>query len=179
MAYYIFLKSLRSPEEIRKNTHVKIPPKSPYANFQSLGKLKNPIFNLEILFPCFQPGGPCGPLSLWPSRLPLASPLLQAEAHRPAHAAQPTRAVGVIAEVRFLLGFTSSALYTFSLPTADMGDPLVNSIFPATPTDPGRETSVLPLPTSPALYLGCYQAFTASPPPPLSFPPLNPLQTEP
>jgi hypothetical protein len=40
---------------------------------------------------------------LWPSRLPLASPLPQAEAHRLAQAAQPTRAVGVIAEVRFLL----------------------------------------------------------------------------
>jgi hypothetical protein len=46
MTYYIFLKSLRSPEEFRKNTHVKISPKSPSANFQSLGKFKNPIFNL-------------------------------------------------------------------------------------------------------------------------------------
>jgi hypothetical protein len=50
MAYYIFLKSLRSLEEFRKNPHVKIPPKSPCANFQSLGKFKNPIFNSEILF---------------------------------------------------------------------------------------------------------------------------------
>jgi hypothetical protein len=36
MAYYIFLKSLRSPEEFRKNPHVKISPKSPCANFQSI-----------------------------------------------------------------------------------------------------------------------------------------------
>jgi hypothetical protein len=36
---------LRSLEEFRKNPHVKIPPKSPYTNFQSLGKFKNPIFN--------------------------------------------------------------------------------------------------------------------------------------
>jgi hypothetical protein len=50
MAYFIFLKSLRSLEEFRKNHHVKIPPKYPCANFQSLGKFKNPIFNLEILF---------------------------------------------------------------------------------------------------------------------------------
>jgi hypothetical protein len=45
MAYYIFLKSLRSLEEFRKNPHVKIPPKSPCANFESLDKFKNPIFN--------------------------------------------------------------------------------------------------------------------------------------
>jgi hypothetical protein len=68
MAYYIFLKSLRILEEFRKNLHVKIPPKSPCANFQSLGKFRNPIFNSEILFPCFRPGQPCGPLGRWPSR---------------------------------------------------------------------------------------------------------------
>jgi hypothetical protein len=68
MAYYIFLKSLRSLEEFRKNPHVKIPPKSSCAHFQSHGKFKNPIFNSEILFLHFQPGRPCGPLSRWPSR---------------------------------------------------------------------------------------------------------------
>jgi hypothetical protein len=67
MAYYIFLKSLRSLEEFRKNSHVKIPPKSP-TNFQSLGKFKNPIFNSEIIFPCFRPGQPCGSFGLWPSQ---------------------------------------------------------------------------------------------------------------
>jgi hypothetical protein len=73
MAYYIFLKYLRSLEEFRKNPDVKIPPKSHCANFQSLGKFKNPIFNSEILFPYFRPGRPCGPLTLWPSQPPLAS----------------------------------------------------------------------------------------------------------
>jgi hypothetical protein len=68
MAYYIFLKSLRSSEEFRKNPHVKIPPKSPCATFQSLGKFRNPNFNSEILFPCFRLGRPCGPLGRWPSR---------------------------------------------------------------------------------------------------------------
>jgi hypothetical protein len=68
MAYYIFLKSFRSLEEFRKNPHVKIPPNSPCANFQSLGKFRNLIFNSEILFPCFRPGRPCGPLDRWPSR---------------------------------------------------------------------------------------------------------------
>jgi hypothetical protein len=50
-----FLKSLRSLEEFRKNPHVKIPPKSPSINFQSLGKFKNPIFTSEILFLDFGP----------------------------------------------------------------------------------------------------------------------------
>jgi hypothetical protein len=69
MAYYIFLKSVRSLEEFRKNPHVKIPPKSPSTNFQSLGKFKNPIFNSEIIFFAFGPAnlvarsasGPAGP----------------------------------------------------------------------------------------------------------------------
>jgi hypothetical protein len=55
MAYHIFLKSLRSLEEFRKNPHVKIPHKSPSTNFQILGKFKNPIFNSGILFLEFGP----------------------------------------------------------------------------------------------------------------------------
>jgi hypothetical protein len=88
MAYFIFLKDMRSLEEFRKNPHVKIPPKSPCANFQSLGKFKNPIFNSKILFLRFQPGQPYGPLGLWPNRprWPLSSrrpkpPLLAHLAH--------------------------------------------------------------------------------------------------
>jgi hypothetical protein len=50
MAYYIFLKSLRSLEEFRKNPHVKIPPKSPSTNFQSLDKFKNLIFLIQKFF---------------------------------------------------------------------------------------------------------------------------------
>jgi hypothetical protein len=77
MAYYIFLKSLRSLEEFRKNPHVKIPPKSPSKNFQSLGKFKNQIFNSEIPFSLFSawppPYFPAQPrptssLPVWPSR---------------------------------------------------------------------------------------------------------------
>jgi hypothetical protein len=165
MAYYIFLKSLRGLEEFRKNPHVKIPPKSPSTNFQSLDKFKDLIFNLEILFPCFRPGRPCGPLGLWPSRPPLAPPLLQAEAHRPAQAAQLTRAVGVIAEVRFLLGFTSSALGAFSLPTADMGDLLVSSVFLTSPAvkPPCRRSPHRPLRASDVIK-------PLPPPPPTPFP---------
>jgi hypothetical protein len=74
MPYYIFLKSLRRLEEFRKNPHIKIPPKSPCANFQRLGKFKNLIFNSEILFFAFgladlaahSPVGPAGPAGLSP-----------------------------------------------------------------------------------------------------------------
>jgi hypothetical protein len=40
MAYFIFLKYLDSLEDFRKNPHVKIPSKSPCANFQSLTKIQ-------------------------------------------------------------------------------------------------------------------------------------------
>jgi hypothetical protein len=66
MAYYIFLKYLRSLEEFRKNPHVKIPPKSPSTNFQRLGKFKNPIFIRKEFFLRIRPTRPslahAGPL---------------------------------------------------------------------------------------------------------------------
>jgi hypothetical protein len=46
---------LRSLEEFRKNPHVKIPPKSPSANFQSLGIFKNSIFIRKEIFFKFWP----------------------------------------------------------------------------------------------------------------------------
>jgi hypothetical protein len=55
MAYFIFLKYLRSLEEFRKNLHVKIPPKSPCANFQSLGIFKKLIFIQKGIFFGFRP----------------------------------------------------------------------------------------------------------------------------
>jgi hypothetical protein len=109
MAHYIFLKSLRSLEEFRKNPHVKIPPKSPSINFQSLAKFKNPSSSLSARLPfpahsTFGPAGLAGP-----------SPLPQAEAHRPAQAAQPARVIGVFAKIRFLLDFTPSVRSAYSL----------------------------------------------------------------
>jgi hypothetical protein len=69
MAYFIFLKYLRSLEEFRKNPHVKIPPKSPYANFQSLGIFKNSIFIRKGIFFRFWPSsahaGPLRPAGHW------------------------------------------------------------------------------------------------------------------
>jgi hypothetical protein len=57
----------------------------------------------KSFFFTFGPTTLTGPLSLWPSQPSLVSLLPQAEAHMPAQAARPTRAVGVIAEVRVLL----------------------------------------------------------------------------
>jgi hypothetical protein len=70
MAYYIFLKFLRSLEEFRKNPHAKIPPKSPSTNFQSLGKFKNPFFNSEILFLAFGPADPAARSASGPASPP-------------------------------------------------------------------------------------------------------------
>jgi hypothetical protein len=73
MAYYIFLKSLRSLEEFRKNPHVKIPPKSPSTHFQSLGKFKNLIFNSEIIFLAFGPANLAARSASGPASPPAAS----------------------------------------------------------------------------------------------------------
>jgi hypothetical protein len=60
MAYYIFLKSLRSLEEFRKNPHVKIPPKSPSTIFQSLAIIKNQILFGKEFFLHIRPNRPSG-----------------------------------------------------------------------------------------------------------------------
>jgi hypothetical protein len=102
MAYYIFLKSLRRLEEFRKNNHVKIPPKSPSTNFQSLGKFKNPFFNLEILFFCFRPGQPCGPLGLCPSQP--TGRAVPAGRNRPGRPIQPAHRSRLHGKYVFLFG---------------------------------------------------------------------------
>jgi hypothetical protein len=87
MAYFIFLKSLRSLEELMKNPHVKIPPKSPCANFQRLGIFKN-----QILFPKefsrhFRPIRPFGSFFFFSTGRFLHPPPHWVSASRPA---QPT-----------------------------------------------------------------------------------------
>jgi hypothetical protein len=58
---FIFIpKILKSPEDFRKNPHVKIPPKSPPTNFQSLGIFKNQIFIRKRIFLHFWPNRPSG-----------------------------------------------------------------------------------------------------------------------
>jgi hypothetical protein len=102
MVYYIFLKSLRSLEEFRNNPHVKIPPKSPSTNFQSLGKFKNLIFNSEIIFPCFRPGQPCGPFGLWPR--PPTGRAVPAGRNHPGRPIQPTHRSRLRGKYVFLFG---------------------------------------------------------------------------
>jgi hypothetical protein len=136
MACYIFLKSLRSLEEFRKNPHVKIPPKSPFTNFQILGKFKNLILIRKILFfPDFRPGRPCGPLGLWPSQ-PTGRAIPTGQ-NRPACPSSPR--VG-----RVFAGNTFSfSVHTFPsrppLPRLSVNRaPSVRCVFPTTLADPDR-----------------------------------------
>jgi hypothetical protein len=96
MAYYIFLKSLRSLEEFRKNPHVKIPPKSPPTNLQSLAIIKNQIFIRKRIFLHFRPRtaprpvGPSG-LSAQPPPWRPPPPAGRARALGPSRPARPWR----------------------------------------------------------------------------------------
>jgi hypothetical protein len=74
MAYYIFLKSLTSQEEFRKNPHVKIPPKSPCANFQSHGIFKNQILFRKEFFPSLLAHPAFQPSLFFSGRISLPSP---------------------------------------------------------------------------------------------------------
>jgi hypothetical protein len=156
MAYYVFLKSLRSLEEFRKNPHVKIPPKSPSINFQSLGKFKNPIFNSEILFllisawPTLWPTRPLSPAS------PLATPS-PAGRKRPAGRSSP-RVSHVLAGNTF--SFSHHAFPSRPSPPSGTTTraPLVSFVISPTPADPGWN-----FPRAAASRLGCPRAFTALP----------------
>jgi hypothetical protein len=103
MAYSIFLKYLRSLEEFRKNPHVKIPPKSPCANFQRLGIFKNLIFIQKGIFFGFRPIRPSS-APRWP-------------APRPQAAGSPLGAsrVGVFSERPILFDFAHFGRDAFSL----------------------------------------------------------------
>jgi hypothetical protein len=70
MAYYIFLKSWRSLEEFRKNPDLKIPPKSPSTNFQSLAIIKNQNFIRKRIFLHFRPSGQPAYSASWPTPPP-------------------------------------------------------------------------------------------------------------
>jgi hypothetical protein len=146
MAYFIFLKYLMSLEEFRKNPHVKIPPKSPCANFQSLGIFKNLILFKKEFSSDFGPSGPAPP-PRWPTQ-PRRPPV--------PHLAQAALAY-------FLKGVFSSTLRTpaetpsLSHVTAMWG-PSVNFIpfptpadlcrfFSSPPATPRRSTSNLRMPS--------------------------------
>jgi hypothetical protein len=168
MAYFIFLKYLRSLEEFRKNPYVKIPPKSPCANFQNLGKFKNLIFNSKILFlrfspanltahSAFSPAGPAGP----------SPPAGQSQLCRP----KPFGPRASLAYLQKYIFFFDSRLPCSApslYPPADTWGPLVSFVFSTTLANPGRDSFVPPLPVPPAPHLGCRRAFTTPPslPPP-------------
>jgi hypothetical protein len=108
MTYYIFLKSLRSLEEFRKNSHVKIPPKSPSTNFQSLAIIKNQILFGKEFFPSLlaqsaqRPASPSG-LSARPAPPPPPPFLPQAMHTRSAHPG--LRGLAVFAKSRLFFEF--------------------------------------------------------------------------
>jgi hypothetical protein len=133
MASYIFLKSLGSLEEFRKNPHVKIPPKSPSTNFQSLGKLKNPIFNSEILFLAFGPADPATRSASGPASPP-AAPSPRAKI-APAGPSSPC--------VGHVFTKNTSSLLVHAFPSrsplprlSDNRALLVRCVFPTAPADP-------------------------------------------
>jgi hypothetical protein len=98
MTYFIFLKYLRSLEGFRKNPHVKIPPKSPCANFQSLGIFKNLILFKKEFSSDFGPSDPAPP-PRWPA------PPRRPPTPRSAHSTEAALAY-------FLKGVFSSTLRT-------------------------------------------------------------------
>jgi hypothetical protein len=171
MSYFIFLKYLRSLEEFRKNPHVKIPPKSPCANFQSLGEFKNQIFNSKkSFFFTFSPATLTGPLGLWPSRPHWPSPPAgRSPAHLASQPLSPRVPLAYFTEDVFFfdsrLPFSVPSLYSLT----DAWAPLVNSIFSTAPADLGRVTTVRRSPRRP---LRTWDA--AEPLPPPITPPLTP-----
>jgi hypothetical protein len=99
ISYCIFLKSLRILEEFRKNSHIKISPKSPYANFQSPAQFLKILFKFERILhwllaqsacaahaaqPAHSGGGGCGRPSFSPSR-----PSAVAFSHTPPRRTEP------------------------------------------------------------------------------------------
>jgi hypothetical protein len=174
MTYFIFLKYLRSLEEFRKNPHVKIPTKFPCANFQSLGKFKNLIFNSKIFLLHFRPGYPYRPTRPSAQLALLAPPLLQAEANF----AGPSRSAHV-RRWRICKNTFSSMIHAFRSrrllsihPLTHGPHLLVSSSPPRWPTPavspPRRRSPGRPLRASDA---------TEPVPPPIT-PPLYPIQTE-
>jgi hypothetical protein len=144
MAYYIFLKSLRSLEEFRKNPHVKIPPKSLSTIFQSLAILKNQILFEKEFFLHFRPNRPTGQ----PAHL--ASP--PSQPHLPPFLPQAARAwpIPAYAALAYLPKAVSSSSLrspatTPSPSVTTTRAPPVGFVISPAPADPGQNFSV-PLP---------------------------------
>jgi hypothetical protein len=88
MTYNIFLKSLRSLDEFRKNLYIKIPPKSPCINFQTLIYSKSNFYS-ETIFPStFSPNSHS---AFWPSADQQAKPYHQDMPPFPSSLPHPSR----------------------------------------------------------------------------------------
>jgi hypothetical protein len=135
MAYYIFLKSLRSLEEFRRNPHVKIPHKSPSTNFQSLGKFENPILIRKFYFLAFSPANLVARSASGPASAP-AAPSPQAET---VSAGPSSLRVGRVFAGNTFSFLVRALLSRPHLPCLSVKRaPLVSCVFPTMPTDPGR-----------------------------------------
>jgi hypothetical protein len=145
MAYFIFLKYLRSLEEFRENPHVKIPPKFPCANFQSLDKFKNPIFNSKTFLLHFRPGYPYRPTRPSAQPAPLPPLLPQAEANF----VGPRAPLSYLQKYVFFfdsrLPLSAPSLY----PPTDTWAPLVGFTISTALANPGRVSTAPPLPRCP------------------------------
>jgi hypothetical protein len=149
MAYFLFLKYLRSLEEFRKNPHVKIPPKSPCANLQSLGIFKNSIFIRKGIFLRFQPiqsspacAGPLRPTDRWIPARP-TRPKPRCRICRKAYSLQLCAL-----RQRRLLSLTSLPCGTRLLaPSSSPRRPTVCRFSSSPPATPRRPTSNLEMPS--------------------------------
>jgi hypothetical protein len=136
MVYFISLKSLRILEEFRENPHIKIPPKYPCGNSQSLAKFQNPLeFENQFLLESSP--------RIWPDRpsFPCIDPsILQAVAS----SADPfgSCAIGVFWRVHFPFGFVLSALVPCLSPLIDTWAPPIKPI-PFLPALPELVTPLL------------------------------------
>jgi hypothetical protein len=146
MAYFIFLKYLRSLEEFRKNPHVKIPPNSPCANFKSISIFKNSIFYSKRNFLLISTH-PAQPRPRWP-----ATPRRPPDP-RSAHSTQA--ALAYLPKGVFPLTLrTPAEMPSLSYVTAMWGPPVSSIPFP-TPTDRCRFSSSPPTtPRRPTSNLG-------------------------
>jgi hypothetical protein len=172
-AYYIFLKSLRSLEEFRKNPHVKIPPKSPSTNFQSLDKFKNPVLIQKfIFFLIFGPADAAARLASGPAS-PLAT-LHPTGRKRPAGPSSPRVGRVFTGNTFFFLDHAFPSRPPPPSVTATRAPP-VGFIVSTAPADLGLDFPRTAAPPrrcpAPRMLLSIYS-------PPSSLPPLNPLQTE-
>jgi hypothetical protein len=161
MTYYIFLKSLWSLEEFRKNPHVKIPPKSPSTNFQSLGKFKILIFNSEILFLDFGPADLAAPPASHPSQ-----PTGRAVPRRPKaldRPIQPARRSRLCGKYVFLFRSRLPEPAAFSLCHRHAGPACQFRRLPRAGRPRSEFFPATPLPRAAAPRLGCPRAFIALP----------------